>query len=153
MSIRIAAEADERVADALDVGEQAQNFFGFAAGGERDDHVSAGQHAKVAVYGLCRMQKERRAAGGTERSGDLLRDDAALAHSGDDDAAASLSALEDAVDGAVEGRGHGAFEALGEGQQGLSLNAHQPRWSVCRQTVDAIRSVFGGRHSGSGRIE
>ena len=149
--LHVAAEADERVADALDGGQQAEDLFGLAAGGERDDDVAAGEHAEIAVNGFGGMQEQRGAARGAERGGDLLRDDAALAHPGDDDAAASLAALEDAIDGAVEVRGHRAFEAVGKGQQGASLDANQLRWRVFRQTIDAIRtnsgSVFGGSHS------
>ena len=130
----VAAKADERVADALDVGEQAKNFFSLAAGRERDDDVAPGQHAKIAVDGFGGMQKERGAAGGAEGGGDFLGDDAAFAHSGNDDAAAAFSALQNAGDGAVEIGGHGAFEPVGEGEQSLGLNAHEPRWSVMRQT-------------------
>ena len=54
------------------------------------------------------MKKQRRRAGGAERGGDLLRDDAALAHAGDHDAAVGLAAAEDQLDGAGERFGHGA---------------------------------------------
>jgi hypothetical protein len=120
----VAAEADEGVADALDIGEQAEDLLGFSTGGERDDDVAFGQHAEVAVDGFCRVQKERRAAGGAERGGDLLSDDATLAHPGYDDATTALSALQDGGHGAVKGGGHGALKAFGEGQKGFRLNAY-----------------------------
>src|ERR1700739_3546304 len=49
----------ECLSDPLDVGEQAEDLLGFAAGGERDDDVAFGEHAEVAVDGLGRVQKER----------------------------------------------------------------------------------------------
>lgn len=119
----VAAEADERVAGALDGGEEAEDFFGFAAGGEGDYDVSLGQHAEVSVDGLGGVEEECGAACGAEGGGNFLGDDAAFAHAGDDDAASSLAALKNAGDGAVERRGHGAFEALGEGEEGLGLDA------------------------------
>jgi hypothetical protein len=61
------------------------------------------------------VEEERGAARGAERGGDLLRDDAALAHSSDDDAATGLSALKNAINGVVKRGRHRAFEALGEG--------------------------------------
>ena len=59
---QIAAEADERVALALEGGEQAQNLFGLAAGRERNHHVAGHEHAHVAVHCLGRVQKQRRAS-------------------------------------------------------------------------------------------
>ena len=88
-------EADQRVALALERGQQAQNLLRLAAGGERDDHIAGQQHAQVAVDGFGGVQKQGRRAGGAERGGDLLGDDAALAHAGDDDAAVALAAAKD----------------------------------------------------------
>ena len=68
---------------------------------------------------------ERGTAGGAERGGDLLGDDAALAHAGDDDAAAGQSAVEDAGHGALEVGSHGAFKARGQRQQRIGLDADQ----------------------------
>ena len=48
---------------------------------------SGRHHAEVAVEGLARMHEERRRTGAGERGGDLLADDAGLAHAADDDAA------------------------------------------------------------------
>ncbi len=122
--LHVATEADERVADALDIGEKAEDFFRFTAGRERNDDIALGEHAEVAVDGFRRVKKDRGAAGGAECGGNLLCDDAALAHSGDDDAAARLTALENEGDGAFKGRGHGAFEAFRESKQGFCLNTH-----------------------------
>ena len=48
------------------------------------------------------MQKERRRAGGTEGGGDFLRDDAALAHAGDDYAAVRSAAAQNQLDRALK---------------------------------------------------
>lgn len=74
--------------------------------------------------GFRRVHKQGRAAGGAERGGNFLRDDAAFAHAGDDDAVAGFTTLEDAGDGAVKVSRHGAFETLGEREQGLGLDAN-----------------------------
>ncbi len=128
--LHVADEGDEGVAHALQSGQEAQDLLGFAAGGEGDDHVAFGDHAEVAMDGFGRMKEERRAAGGTEGGGDLLGDDAAFTHAGDDDAAARLSALDDAVDGALEVGGHGPVEALGEGQQRFGFDPNELGRSV-----------------------
>ncbi len=124
---RLQQNADERVAFALEGGQQAQNLLGFSRCRERDDHVAGHQHAQVAVHGLGGMQKQRRRAGGAERGGDLLRDDAAFAHAGDHDAAVRLAAMKNHVDGAGEGLGHGSIEARGESLKRGGLGAHQLR--------------------------
>jgi hypothetical protein len=90
--IEIAAEGDERVADALKCREQAQDLFCFARSGEREHEIALHEHANIAVHRLGRMQEERGRTGRGEGGGDLLGDDAALAHTGDDDAAARLAA-------------------------------------------------------------
>jgi hypothetical protein len=76
------------------------------------------------MHGLGGVQEKRGAAGGAERCGDLLRDDSAFAHAGDDYASAALTTLQNASHGAVEGRFHGAFKALGERQQSFRFNAN-----------------------------
>ncbi len=60
--LQIAAEADERVAFALEGGEEAQDLFGLAAGREGNDYVARHQHAQIAVYCLGWMQKQGRAS-------------------------------------------------------------------------------------------
>jgi hypothetical protein len=128
--LAVAAEADEGVADALEGGEKAEDLFGLTAGGEGDDHVAVSQGAKVAVQGFGGMKEKRRGAGGAEGGGDLLGDDAALAHAGDDDPAAGLAALHHQLDGALEVGSHRSFEPGGEGQQRLSLDPDQLRGGV-----------------------
>ena len=93
--MKITAEADQGVALALERGQQAEDLLGLTAGRERDHHVAGHEDADVAMDRLCGMKKEGRGAGRGERGSDLLRDDAALAHSGHHDAAIAFSAVED----------------------------------------------------------
>src|SRR5580704_8918159 len=123
--IEVAAEGNKRITDAFECGEQAQYLLGFTGGGEREHNVAPGEHAQIAVDGFGGMEKKRGRAGGGERGGDLLRDDAALAHAGDDDAAARLTAAKHQFDGGGEGRGHGAFEPRGEREETLRLGADE----------------------------
>src|SRR6185437_6524325 len=65
----VAGNADHRNLQALHGGQQLQNLFRLAAGGEGQDHVAAHQHAQIAMQGLRRMEEERGGAGGAEGSG------------------------------------------------------------------------------------
>ena len=58
------------------------DFFGFAALRKNQHHVVAADAAQVAVHGFGRMQKVAARAGRGERGGDLLGDQAGLAHAG-----------------------------------------------------------------------
>ncbi len=80
---RLSGQRDELQAQALDPGQQFQQFFGFSAVGKRDHHVAGGQRAEIAVQRLGRMQIQRRHAGGVERGRDLARDQTAFAQAGD----------------------------------------------------------------------
>ncbi len=131
--VQIAGEADQGVALALEHGEQAEDFFGFAAGGERDDDVAGHEHAQVAMDGFGGVQKQGRRAGGAERGGDLLGNDAAFAHSGDDNAAVALAAAKDKLDCAAEWLGHLAFKTEGECFERCRFGADQRRRTkLCR---------------------
>ena len=76
-----------------------------------DDDIVALDRAEVAVHGLGRVQEERRRPGARERRGDLARDDAGLAHPGDDDAAAAVAQQ-------VDGAGEPLVHAVDEGEDG-----------------------------------
>ena len=125
--VRIAREADQRVTLALERGQQAQNLLGLARGRQSHHHVARHQYAQIAVQRLGRVQKQGRRTGGTERGGDLLRNNSAFAHAGDHYAAALLTAMQNQLDGAVEGGGHRPFQTRGEGLQGRRLGADQGR--------------------------
>ncbi len=108
------------------------------------------QHAQVAVDGFGGMQKKGRRAGGAECGGDLLGDDAALAHAGDHDAAIFLAAAEDQLDGAGEGFGHGAFKARWRGLRARRLRCGPVRpaadsfYQDCRVDSLTVSSAFDG---------
>ena len=74
------------IAQPLHRGQQLQDLRRLSAGGKRDHHVAAHHVAQVAVQRFGRMKKESRGAGRAESSGNLARDDAALAHAGNHDA-------------------------------------------------------------------
>jgi len=118
-------ECDEVVSESLEEREESEELFGFAACGQGDDRVSAGEHAEVSVHGVGRVEIVRGSSGRAERGGDLSSDDAALADSGDDDAVFAGDGVEKQVDGLGEGREHGAVEAKGELKEGASLDAHK----------------------------
>ena len=80
-------ERDDSRAAPPDGLEQAKNLVCLAAVGQRDDNVAGLNHAKVAVNRFGGMQEERGRPGAGQRRGNLPRDDARLAHAGDDDAA------------------------------------------------------------------
>jgi hypothetical protein len=71
------------------------------------------------------MQKQGRRAGGTERGGDFLRNNPALAHAGNYHAPALFTAAEDQLDSAFEIRGHGAFEPFGKSLKGCGLGTDE----------------------------
>jgi hypothetical protein len=75
--------------------------------------------------GLGGVQKQGWRAGGTERGGNFLGNDAAFAHSGDDDAAIFPAAAKDQLDGAGEGFGHLPFMARGQGLERSRFGADQ----------------------------
>ena len=120
-----AGERNERDGEALERGEQAEEFFGFAAVGEGDDGVARCEHAHVAVDGFRGMEEVRWSAGRTEGCGDLAGDDAALADAGDDDAALACRCCDELIDRLGEGREHGGVEAEGELVEGGGLDAHE----------------------------
>ena len=117
---RVASHADQRDLQALDGGEERENFLGLAAGGKREDDIAANDHSQIAVEGLDRMQVKGGGSGGTQGGGDFAGDETALAHAGDDDASGTA---EHEVNGALEGWGHGARDAVCQGTQSFSLDA------------------------------
>lgn len=106
-------ERDERYGQALERGEQAEKFFGFAAVGEGYDGVAGCEHAHVAVDGLGGVEEVRWSASGAEGRGDLAGDDAAFADASDDDAALGCRCSDELIDGLGERCEHGGVEAEG----------------------------------------
>src|SRR5580698_10730719 len=76
------------------------DFFGFAAVGDGDEHVAAREHAEVAVEGFAGVKKEGWSAGAGECCRYLARDETGFSHAGENDAA---FAGEEKIDGFFEG--------------------------------------------------
>ena len=87
----VACQGDEPDPEALDVWQKRHELLGLSGVGERHDHVTGGDHPQIAVDSLGRMKKERGYASAGHRRGDLLGNDAALAHARDDQPAAALA--------------------------------------------------------------
>jgi len=80
-----AGERDKRYLESLEDGEETEKLFGFSAIRESNDDVPCGDHAHIAVYGLCCVQKVGWSSGRTKRCGELAGDDPALAYARDGD--------------------------------------------------------------------
>ena len=106
------------------------------------------------------MQKQRWAACRTERSGDLLRDDAALAHAGHHHASVAFAAAHYQFYRAIEIRSHLALKPYRERLKRRSLRAHQFGGSKAVLFVVAIHRFLmvtlqgtGNREQGTGNRE
>ena len=112
---RTAAEADECRTDAFGGGEKLEDFFGFAAVREREQDVSAGEDADVAVQRFSGVQELRGDSDRNHRGDDLAGDQAALAHTGENDAVVALRGVDHDGAGLGEGVVQRAVESLGKG--------------------------------------
>ncbi|MDT4854769.1 hypothetical protein FQZ97_890880 [compost metagenome] len=72
--VRIAGEADQGEAQALDQWQQGDDFGGRARVGQGQDHILAGDHAHVAMAGFRRVNEEGGGAGAGQGGCDLLAD-------------------------------------------------------------------------------
>ena len=97
--LRVPGHRDQPRADPTNRLEQPDELVRLAAVGQREHHVVGLDDAEVAVNGLGGVQEDRRRAGARQRGRDLVRDDAGLAHAGQDDAArAALKHVERAFE-------------------------------------------------------
>ena len=87
-----------------------------------------------------RVHEQGGSSDGTQRGGDFPGDDAALAHAGDDDAAAA--GIHEFY-GAVEGVGHGTADAVGERPQRFGFNADYVFAGVLHGKEDVIKTGPG----------
>ncbi len=87
--VGVAGDGDKPCTLTLDQGHDAHEFFGRARIGQGNQHIIAGDHAEIAVAGLCGMKKECGGAGGCEGCSDLARDMPGFADSADHHAAAA----------------------------------------------------------------
>ena len=83
-------DRDERHAEIVERRQQLHHLGGLAALREHQHDVAGVDAAQVAVKGFGRMEEVGARAGRGERGGDLLADQAGLAHAGDDHAALAL---------------------------------------------------------------
>ncbi len=114
--VGLAGQDDERDLQALDELQEPDELQRLAAVGQGDHHVAVRQHAQVAVDRLSRVQEQGRRAGAGERCGQLVGDDAGLAHApGDDPAAALLQHVERLLKPLVQ--------LVEQGEDGLGLDA------------------------------
>ncbi len=86
-ALRTGSEAEQRNAEALAILDDRAEFAGLARMREHEDDVVRRHHAKVAMACVGRVHEERGRSGRGQGRGHLARDDAALAHAGDDQAA------------------------------------------------------------------
>ena len=78
--LQTAGQRDQGCAQALEHGQDGSEFTAFAAVGDGQHHIGAGDHAQIAVAGLCGVHKECGGAGGRQGGGNLAAHMAALAH-------------------------------------------------------------------------
>ncbi|MNF60162.1 hypothetical protein D3C84_417720 [compost metagenome] len=97
--LAVTGHGDDFVAKGLQARDQLDQFIGFAAVADQDQHVDGLEHAQVAVEGFSRVQEETRGAGGGEGRDHLFPDQAGFAHATHDGAA---FAAEDELDGILE---------------------------------------------------
>ncbi|ENN87391.1 hypothetical protein RHSP_27296 [Rhizobium freirei PRF 81] len=95
-------DGDHRDREAAGITDDAAQLRAFATPGYGDDDVVLRDHAEIAVIGLDRMDEESRRARGGQTCGKLVADMAALADTGDNDAAADVA---DDLHRAAEGLG------------------------------------------------
>ena len=107
-----------------------------------------GPNDKIAVDGFDRMQIKGGSADRAECGGNFARDDAALAHAGDDNTSA---AFEHQIERALEGVAHGAGDAIGEAAQCFRFDADYVFPGAFHRTEDGIKTS-GGRCLGEARL-
>ena len=117
----IAGHGDQRHAQPLHGSQHLQDFGRLAAGRQRQHYVATHHHAQVAVHGFGGMQKQRGTASGGERGRDLARDQSALAHASDHDAA---GATIQHFNRAIEVLAHGPGKPVSQSAQGCGFNAN-----------------------------
>ncbi|MOA00898.1 hypothetical protein D3C78_1202770 [compost metagenome] len=78
--VRVAGQADQLDAQALDQRQQGNDLGGRTGVGQGEDDIVAGDHAHVAMAGFGRMNEEGRRAGAGQGRGDFVADMPGLAH-------------------------------------------------------------------------
>ena len=96
---RIPHHGDDPGPDPPDGRQDVQDFAGFPAVGQGQDHIVLGDHAQIPVDAFRRMEEEGGSAGAGQSGGDFPADDAGFAHAGHNDPA---PAVEDHLQGFAE---------------------------------------------------
>ena len=144
----VAAESDEREVEAMGDRKEGEEFFGFAAGGEKEEGVRGGEHAEVAVEGLGGVEEVGGGSGGAEGGGDLPRDQATFADAGEEERTAGSDGAFEEVEGRGEGLMEVGVETVSEGGEGGGFSGDDfcggdvglVAGSVARHRRDAIRA-------------
>ena len=124
-TVRRVAEMEPRIRElALEHAEPALERGSFDFISNFAGRLPMDVHAQVAMQRFCRMQKQGRRAGGTERGRNFLRNDSALAHPRDHHASALFAAAQNQLDGAVERGCHRPFKPRGQCFQCRCFGAH-----------------------------
>lgn len=76
----------------LGIGHQSEKLISVSTLGEADNHVILGDNPQITMQGICGVEIDRLAARGYKRLGDLLSNEAALAHSCEKDDSLALQA-------------------------------------------------------------
>lgn len=106
----VAGEGNDAHVKSGEGGQDIDQLFSFAAGGEGEDDVAIGDDAEVAVERVQGIEDDCGGAGGSERGGDLLADVAGFADAADDYFAPGFHAGADEIDRLAEG----VTEAFGQ---------------------------------------
>ena len=85
--MNFAGEGDKAHLQPLQGFEQTHDLFGFAAVGDGQESVAAGEHAHIPVKSFGRVQEKGGGSRAGECCGDFSSDEAGFSHAGDHDAA------------------------------------------------------------------
>ena len=108
---RRASDGDDFDGEALEGGQEVEQFLGFARIAERDDEIAVIDNAEVAVEGVHAVENDAGGPGAGERGGDFAADVAGFADADDDELAPAAERIHDEFDsldeGAVKQAAHG----------------------------------------------
>ncbi len=123
-ALGVRGDGDQGHGEAPRIGDEIAELDGLAGPGEGENDVVAGDHAEIAVARLAGVHEIGWRPRGGEGARDFLPDMAALAHAGDDDAAAAAA---DHGDGVGETPAEVGAERCLERAQALGFELYRPR--------------------------
>jgi hypothetical protein len=107
-----AGESDEFGGETFEVGEEVEEFIGFAAVAEGDDGVALADDAEVAVEGVLGIEDDGGGAGGIEGGGDFMGDIVGFSDTDDDDFTVIIEGFLEGLDGGGKAVVDASEEAL-----------------------------------------